>query len=317
MLGEIVEVRVDCCNNSTTTYHIIYDPDEENFIVIERGTPVICGDCVGCGSYPLLVDIDEVEDFPDAPEGAEIIAAYECTGHKGKKVCSHVTFGKPVVLLLKYDPDELPEGTSSVFIARYNADLGVWEPLPPDTGRVAEVGEATGLINQFSTFAVVAELSQPTPPEPPPPPTPAPSPPPPPPPAPAHFVASDLTIEPSHQLVGIGSLFALMLRTGESVTITANVGNDGGQQGSYMADLKINGNTQATKEISLLPGQSQEIVFTITENESGRHTVQIGDLRGEFQTLVWINWWLIGGLIAAFGLLIWLVWYYGYRRRRH
>ena len=54
----------------------------------------------------------------------------------------------------------------------------------------------------------------------------------------------------------------------------------------------------------------------IKTNIPGRHTIQMGDLRGEFETLVWVNWWLIGGLIAAFGLLIWLAWYYGYRRRR-
>ena len=107
-----------------------------------------------------------------------------------------------------------------------------------------------------------------------------------------------------------------MVRTGESVTITANVGNDGGQQGSYVADLKINDTTQATKEIALLPGQSQEVLFTVSDNIPGHHTIQMGDLRGEFETLVWVNWWLIGGLIAAFGLLIWLAWYYGYRRRR-
>ncbi len=316
MLGEIVEIRVDCCNNSTTTYHIVYDPDDENFLTIDRGTPVICGDCVGCGSYPLLVEITEIEDFPPAPEGTEIIAAYDCTGYKGKKVCSHVTFGKPIVLLLRYDPDELPEGTSSVFIARYNSDLGMWEPLPPDTGRVAEVGEATGLISMFSTFAVVAELSPPAPPEPQPQPTPTP-PEPTPPPSPAHFVASDLKVVPSLEKIGIWNALTFVVRMGESVTITVNVGNDGGQEGSYVANLNINGQTQDTKEITLHPGQGQELVFTTIENEPGHYVVQIGDLSGEFTTLLWVNWWLIGGLIAAFALLGWLAWYYGYYRRKH
>jgi hypothetical protein len=44
--------------------------------------------------------------------------------------------------------------------------------------------------------------------------------------------------------------------------------------------------------------------------------VQVEDLSGEFQSVVWVNWWLFGGLIAVLALLIWLGWYYGYRRRR-
>jgi len=42
--------------------------------------------------------------------------------------------------------------------------------------------------------------------------------------------------------------------------------------------------------------------------------VQIGDLSGEFETVLWTNWWLIGGLIAGVTLL---AWYFGYYRRKH
>jgi hypothetical protein len=98
--------------------------------------------------------------------------------------------------------------------------------------------------------------------------------------------------------------------------VTANVGNDGGQEGSYLANLMINGQTHDTQAIFLSPEQSQAIVFTIPDNEPGRYVVQIGDLGGEFQASVWVNWWLIGGLTAAFILLVWAAWYYGYYRRR-
>jgi len=314
MLGEIVEINVDCCNNSTTTYHLIYDPDAESFLSIDRGTPVICGDCVGCGAYPLLVDIDQIEDFPDALEGTKIIAAYECTGYKGKKVCSHVTFGKPIVLLLKYDPDELPDGTASVFIARYNAELGIWEPVPPDTGRVAEVGEATGFINQFSTFAVVAEISPPAPPEPPPQPTPTP-PEPPPQPSPAHFVASDLNITTSRDVTGIGNMI-FVIKEGEAVKISANVANDGGQGGNYAAVLKINGETKSTREISLDPSQGQELVFNIASLKPGKYVAQIDYLTGEFTVVRWTNWPLIAGLATALGVLVWAIRYLLHRRRK-
>jgi len=78
----------------------------------------------------------------------------------------------------------------------------------------------------------------------------------------------------------------------------------------------LNGQIIDTQEITLSPGQSQMVVFSIPDNEPGRYVVQIGDLGGEFQTWVWINWWLIGGLTAAFILLVWVAWYYGYYRRR-
>lgn len=103
---------------------------------------------------------------------------------------------------------------------------------------------------------------------------------------------------------------------GGNVTVTANLGNDGGQEGSYLANLKINGQTYDTKGITLSPGQSQTVDFRILDNEPGRYAVQIADLGGEFQTSVWVNWWLIGGLTAAFILLVWAAWYYGYYRRR-
>ncbi|MDD5511040.1 MAG: SdrD B-like domain-containing protein [Dehalococcoidales bacterium] len=312
MLGEIVKVSVECCNNSTISYHMIYDPEHDNFFSIDRGTPVICGDCVGCGSYPLLVEITVAEGFPDAPEGTKIIAAYDCTAYKGKKVCSHVTFGKPVALLLTYDPDELPENTSSVFMARYNLDLGEWEPLPPDTGRIAEVGEATGLISQFSTFAVVAQIGQLEPQEPEaslPPADPTPQPP------PAHFVASDLNINTSRDVTGMGN-FIFTIKEGESVEISANLANGGGKSGEYDAVLKINGEIKTTRKITLGPGQGQEIIFNVANLEPGKYIAQLDNLTAEFTVTRWMNWPLIVGMATACGLLVWAILYLIRRRKR-
>ena len=121
---------------------------------------------------------------------------------------------------------------------------------------------------------------------------------------------------PSQEKIGVREPFTFVVRTGESATITASVSNDGGQEGSYIATLKINGQTQDAKEIALHPGQSQEVVFSVIENEPGHYVVQIDNLSGEFQTLVWTNWWLIAGLATAFGLLVWAIWYLVYCRRR-
>ncbi len=81
------------------------------------------------------------------------------------------------------------------------------------------------------------------------------------------------------------------------------------------ATLSLNGVIQATNEITLDSGQSQQIVFTVTENTPGHYVVQIGDLSGDFLSFLWINWWLSGGVVAALILLGWLVWYYVRRKQ--
>lgn len=290
---------------------MIYDPDSDSYLTIDRSTSITCGDCVGCGSYPLLIEITSADDFPDAPERAGIIAAYNCTGYRGNNVCSHVTFGKPVLLLLKYDPAELPDGVSSVFIARYNTDTGEWEPLPPDPDIISVFGEVTALINQFSTFAVIAEIGQPVTPEP----EPAPSPSEPvPQPSPAHFVASGLNINTIRDVTGVGNI-TFFVKEGESVEISANIANNGGLSGEYRAVLKINGETESIRDITLGPGQSRELIFNVTNLKPGTYTAQVNSLTAEFTVTRWTNWPLIAGIVTASVLSVWALLHFLRRRR--
>lgn len=312
MLGEIAEVRFDRFNNSTMSRYVICGPGSDSCLTIDRGTSITCGDCVGCGSYPLLIEITGAEDFPGAPGGDGIIAAYDCTGYRGNNACSHVTFGKPVLLLLKYDPATLPDGTSSVFIARYNTGTGEWEPLPSDPDVMPAFGEVTALVNQCSTFAVVAEIGQPEPPEPEPVPTPSE---PTPQPSPAHFVASGININTSRDVTGVGSI-AFLIKDGESVEISADVANNGGQSGEYSAVLKINGETESVRNITLEPGQSQELVFNVVNLKPGMYSAQIDSLTAEFTVTRWTNYPLIAGIATASGLSAWAIVHFLRRRRR-
>ena len=102
---------------------------------------------------------------------------------------------------------------------------------------------------------------------------------------------------------------------GEEATITVDVTNIGAQTGSYTAVLTINGVTRGTKEVTLGSEQSQQIAFTVSENEPGSYVVQVGDLDGEFLSFLWINWWLGGGIAAAIIFIGWLVWYLIRRQR--
>jgi len=159
---------------------------------------------------------------------------------------------------------------------------------------VAELTLSTA-INHFTIFAVLVEVAPPSPPP------------------PAHFVPSGLSIVPSVERIWEPVTF--VTRTGESATITANVANDGGQGGTYVVELKLNGEAVDTKIVTLDAGQSQQVSFTLSEMDYGQYEVEVAGLSGEFTTSRTITWWLIIVIIAAMGLIIWgAVW--ARRRRR-
>ena len=104
-------------------------------------------------------------------------------------------------------------------------------------------------------------------------------------------------------------------KTGESVTITANVVNDGGQSGTYTVELKLNGQIVDTKTVTLGAGQNQQMSFSRSGLNDGQYDVNVAGLSGTFTASRTINWWLIILIIVAVGLIIWgVVW--GRRRRR-
>jgi len=317
MLGEIAEIDIGCCSNQTLHNYEPSDPDDLHFLLIDSATAVICGETDDCGNYPKIIVMREAEDSEEAPgNGVFVGPVYDFTGYEWSNwedpdcpKCDTVTFGRAVSALIGYDPDDLPEGTVMVGLYVFDPGLGEWVLSKPMPGVVAGVGQANGLVNHFSQLAVIAELPAPTPHETPP----TTTTPPPSPTASANFIAQNLEITPGKQVTGAG-VAVFRVEAGESVTITANVINNGGAEGSYIARLELNGETLASQEISLQPGQSKQVVFVVTDNAPGRYVVQIGDLSGEFESVSWTNWWLIGGLIAGVTLL---AWYYGYYRRRH
>jgi hypothetical protein len=54
---------------------------------------------------------------------------------------------------------------------------------------------------------------------------------------------------------------------GETVTITAEVKNSGGSEGTYNAILTIDGATVETKEVVLTPGTSRTVTFSLEGRE--------------------------------------------------
>jgi len=122
-----------------------------------------------------------------------------------------------------------------------------------------------------------------------------------------------LNIEPSVERIWEPVTF--VTKTGESVTITANVANDGGQGGTYTVELKLNGETVDTKTVTVGAGRSKQVSFTVSGLDYGQYEVEITGLSGEFTASRTITWWLIILMIVGIGLIIWgVVW--GRSRRR-
>jgi PKD repeat protein len=299
MLGKITRVRISCVTSRTLESKVAPDFNNTNFLEIDLGTQVLCDDL---GRRPEVLVMRLANETPPVPDGSALVSpVYNFTGnyssvscgyHNALQCCSGVTFDQNITLVLNYDPNELPESTASLAVAYYDTEQGIWVGLSPDIGRVAEIGEATGLINHFSIVAIIAELA--------------------PPPAPASFVASALNIEQSplvwkNIFVGV---------TGEDVTITANVANNGGQEGTYTAELKLNGKTVDTKEVTLAAGQSQQVSFTLSGMDYGQYEVEVAGLSGEFTVSRSIDWWSIFDIIAAVGLITWAAIWWRKRRRK-
>lgn len=86
----------------------------------------------------------------------------------------------------------------------------------------------------------------------------------------AAFTTSNLIISPSEVDVG------------EAVTISILITNAGDAADSYAVTLKINGVVEATKEVTLSAGTSQEVIFTTSRDVAGTYTVDVDGLSGSF-----------------------------------
>ena len=139
--------------------------------------------------------------------------------------------------------------------------------------------------------------------------------------APASFVFRALTVSPAE------------VNIGERVAISVTVTNIGDLTGTYKVTLKIDGVVIETKEVTLAGGASQKVAFTTTTDTAGTYSVDIDGLSSRFVVkgkippapvpapapapavpevppVPPINWWLVGGIIAAviiIGAVTWLV----------
>ncbi len=115
------------------------------------------------------------------------------------------------------------------------------------------------------------------------------------PPPPAEFTITSLDVNPRQ------------VKPGEPVTITAGVINTGGSEGSYTLNLTINGVVEQTKTVTLAPGATGTVAFTIIK-ETGSYSVSLDGKTTGFAVTAppppsRYRWAIVAGIIVA-GLLI-------------
>jgi len=86
----------------------------------------------------------------------------------------------------------------------------------------------------------------------------------------AAFSVSNLRIEPSET------------KAGEKVTVSAEVKNTGGSEGSYTAELKVNGVTEDSQNLTIPSGASVGVTFSVSKDTPGVYQVTLGNLTAQF-----------------------------------
>jgi len=85
--------------------------------------------------------------------------------------------------------------------------------------------------------------------------------------------------------------------------------------------LKIDSVVEATKDVTLNVGASEEVTFTTAKDVAGNYTVDVNELSGSFTVeekpaLPVINWPLIWGIIGGGVLLVGVIILLVIRKRR-
>ena len=95
------------------------------------------------------------------------------------------------------------------------------------------------------------------------------------------------------------------VQIGKKVKISITCENIGGSPSVYPVILKINGVEEKTEEVSLDPGESQEVTFEITESEVGTYQVDVNGLKSSFVVQEStgssdeFDWILIAGIVGG------------------
>jgi len=233
------------------------------------------------------ISMVQMQVSPPPPEGANIIGLIYDFGPDG------ATFDPPVTITFTYEESLIPEDVSeeNLVIAIWDSAAGEWVML--ESCVVDQVNHTiTAPVSHLTLFALIAKLA------------PTPTPQPPTPTLQAVFEISNLSITPTETIVG------------KPVTITFEITNSGGAEGSYIVDLNIDGVAGATTEVTLAPGDSKMGSYTIIRNWPGTYHVTLNGLSGEFSLSLPLIYWLFTAILIIAALLGGIVIRFNLARRK-
>ncbi|MDD4985100.1 MAG: CARDB domain-containing protein [Dehalococcoidales bacterium] len=207
--------------------------------------------CLDKYGEPLLeLTMIALEEQFAPPEDYGIIGLVYDLGPDG------ATFHPAITVILGYDDSLLSGGVGegTLVIAERYEPGGEWVILEDSTVDPV-TNTISASLSHFSAFAVLVPASL----------APAPSP------GTEVLTVTDLVITPQEA------------DTGEEITISVLVTNDGEIEDTYILVLKINGAAEATGYIPLSAGSSMPVTFTTSQDTPGTYIVDVNGLTGTFE----------------------------------
>ena len=194
------------------------------------------------------------------------------------------TFDPYADITLTYNEPQIPAGITENDLCIGWCHGDEWVPLDSIVNATANTVSAR--ITHLSAFTILGQPSIP--------------------PSPAEFVLSNLDINPAEAAAG------------ETVTVTVTVENTGGSEGTFPVNLWIDEIPEATQNVTLAPGGTETVIFTLSRSEAGVYSVVVSDCNGYFTVRAVTpspsapgatnprnNWWWL--IIIAAGIIIFIV----------
>lgn len=94
---------------------------------------------------------------------------------------------------------------------------------------------------------------------------------------------------------------------GEPTTISVDVANTGGTPATYTVELRVDGLLVDSQDVSLSPGQTKKVSFTLSRDEEGTYQITVDGLTGSFEVRAPpkpFPWALVIGIIVVIVIVV-------------
>jgi hypothetical protein len=268
--------------------------DGNMVMTIQQGTQVTGDD----GNRVDLIVIETGELFVGTQDDYRVIDLY--------RFDPPVTFSQPVLLKLSYSPLSLANSRNEgeLRLAIFEPEQGQWIVLPGSMDIASHTVQA--MITRVSILGILEPMTDEEPVKP--------------------VTPPSLTL-PLLRTLDI-TLSSPEVYSGDSLTVSARVMNDGDIAGTFTVPVVVDGSAVTSKDIYLEPGQVKSIVEKLVAGEAGMYRIEIGTM--SIELLVkrappplsspppgdnWATKPLFWGMISGVSLLVVLT-FFEFRRRK-